>query len=240
MTNPERANPERAKTRLDQIDLALLTFIERFHSMSGVTPNNETLVDALVSSGKTVSTAEVVNRLGDPLFRKSLDVRGITLTSEIPSQGFLTVRQMEAASVMANVIDRRSDEKKLRDLGISTAEWEGWMADRNFAAYMAGRLENRLGNSVHEAHLSLIRGVRSGNVPAIKLFYEITGRYNPDQTEQVNLRMVLQQVIEVIQRHVLDPNALDAIASDMTQIMLSASQRASSIPGEVATSSQQR
>lgn len=183
---------------------------------------DDSMIDYLKSLGYNVTKKELETFKNNPLFKKSLDSRGIVIDASYVSSGKLTSRQMTAASVMSNYVDRRSDEKKLRDLGISSTEWSTWMLDEKFVTYLQGRTERLLGNSIHEAHMGLIRGVRQGNVQAIKLLYEVTDRYNPDKDSQVNVRMLLGRVVEVIQKHVKDPQILNNLAQELTQVAIEA------------------
>lgn len=208
---------------LNDKERELVLFIEKFHSMAGVVPLEDSMLDYLKSIGYNVTKQELKTFIENPLFKKSLDARGIIIGESYVNAGKLTMKQMTAAALMTNYTDRRSDEKKLRDLGISSTEWSTWMLDQKFVEYLQGRTERVLGNSIHEAHLGLIRGVRQGNVQAIKLLYEITNRYNPDRDEQVNVRLLLGRVVEVIQKHVKDPQVLSNLAQELTQVAIEAS-----------------
>lgn len=199
----------------------LVFFIERFHAVTGVPPEETSMVDYLKSLNYSTTPVALQEILANSLFIKSMEARGIVLGPRV-AKGVLTPRQMAAASTMANYVDRRSDGKKLQDLGISTAEYGTWLQDDNFVNYLQGRVERLLNNTTHEAHLGLIRGVRNGNVQAIKLHYELTGRYNPDKEKAVNLRVILSRVIEVIQKNVKDPEALASIGQELNQIAVEA------------------
>jgi hypothetical protein len=210
------------KKYLTEIERDLVIFIEKFHSMTGIPPEEVAMEDYLKSIGYNVTPVAIKEMLDNPLFKKSMDSRGIILGSEYKT-GKLTVRQMTAAQVMTNIFDKRSDAKKLSDIGVSTTEYAGWMQEQNFYDFVIGKTERLLGNSVHEAHLGLIRGVKSGNVPAIKLLYEITNRYNPDQESQVNMRLLIGRFVEVIQKYVKDPEVLENMARELQLIAYEAS-----------------
>lgn len=227
------AEPHEVEARkfLSDKERELVLFIERFHSLTGVAPDENSMVDYLKSINYKVSKSELSVMVKEPLFVKSMEARGIVLALGY-KLGQLTIQQMTAAAVMTNHIDRRSDEKKLRDMGITTQEWSSWMLDEQFVSYLQGRVEKLLGNSVHEAHMGLIRGAKQGNVPAIKLLYEITNRYNPDKESTVNVRMILNRVVEIIQKHVKDPEILVSMAQELTQLAIEASPVAEkTIPG---------
>jgi len=202
-------------------ELDVVLAIEKYHSTTGVIPSDADIIDTV-----KISSAALKRLKSNPLFRASMEARGIVVNYDIDKQlrdvNTLTPRQMAAASVMLNITDRRSNEKKLRDIGVSTEEWTNWLQDRQFAEYLRQRSEVMIDNSVHEAHLGLMRGVQQGNTASIKLYYELTGRYNPNEENQVNIRMVIGRVLEAIQKHVRDPQTLNSIAVEMSQIAIEA------------------
>lgn len=206
-----------------------VNFVERIHSTTGGFPSDEDVVAYLNLLRHDVTEEEVDVLKENPLFQASMQSRGINI-----SDGFISARQLAAVSAMMNLVDRRSDEKKLRDLGISTEEWSTWMLNKQFANYVKQRAENLVENSTHEAHLGLMRGVRQGNTASIQLYYKLTGRYDPDAESNVNVRLVIGRVLEAIQKHVKDPSKLNALAVEMSQIAIeSGSPVASkSIPGQ--------
>lgn len=194
-------------------------FIERYHGVAGVVPSDSDIIEYLkITKGfNHVNSVSMLNLRENEFFKKSLNARGIPVDNSS-----LTSRQMAAASLMLNVVDRRSDEKKLRDLGISTEEWSTWMQNKNFAKYMQDRSEALVANSLHEAHMGLMRGVRQGNTSAISLYYKLTGRYDPDQENQINVRLLIGKILEAIQRHVRDPEVLNRLAVEMSQLAIEA------------------
>lgn len=200
-----------------QTDVVL--FIERVHSVTGAVPKDADILEYIRFTKKNPDfpVAKLSEFKEDPRFLTSMESRGIPVAENI-----LTAEQMAAASVMLNLTDRRSDEKKLRDLGISTEQFSNWMQNSVFAEYMRQRSEVLITNSTHEAHMGLMRGVRSGNTASIKLYYEMTGRYNPEADNQVNLRVFIMRVLEAIQKHVRDPTVLNALSIELSQLSLDA------------------
>lgn len=200
-------------------------YIEHVHSVTGAVPTNSDIIEYLrLTKGHPANSASINALKDNKLFRASMDSRGIVLNykedEELGHTTSLTQRQMAAASVMMNMADRRSDEKKLRDIGVSTEEWSNWMQDRKFSDYMRDRSEILIQNSVHAAHVGLLRGVNQGNTASIKLYYELTGRYNPNEESNVNIRMVIGRVLEAIQKHVRDPGVLNSLAVELSQIAI--------------------
>lgn len=190
--------------------MEMVFFIERFHAMQGEVPT-----DSIMHQRFAFEEDQLDAFKSHPLVAKSMAFRGITYP---PLTDFLNERQMAAVATMTNFVDKRSDEKKLRDIGITTREWATWMLDENFQRYLTSRSERMLVGAQHEAHLGLIKGMRNGNVASVKLYNEMTGRYNPEADNQVNVKMLLHSFIEVLQRHIKDPIQLHGIATELATL----------------------
>jgi hypothetical protein len=201
-------------------------FIERQHSTTGAVPPDNDIIEYLKFLKFPVNSEHIDNLKDNKLFQASMQSRGIVVNTNEDGQLMdvktLTQRQMAAAAIMLNLTDRRSDEKKLRDIGVSTEEFSTWMQNAQFVEYMRQRSEQLIASSVHEAHMGLLRGVRQGNTASIKLYYELTGRYNPNEENQVNVRLLIGRVLEAIQKHVKSPDTLNALAIDLSQLAIEA------------------
>lgn len=222
MTPPDGTPPpDEADAFLSDAFIDMVHYVERFHAVNGEPPNDDQMhrrfnvAEALLEEFKV-----------DLLVQKSLRARGINYPSP---KDFLNERQLAAIASMTNYVDRRSDEKKLRDLGITAREWSTWLLDNNFSNYLQERAERMFTGSQHEAHLGLIKGMRNGNVASVKLFNEMSGRYNPDADHQLNIRMLLGGIIEILQLEIKDPIVLNRIATKMMN--LAAREQQQSLPG---------
>lgn len=203
---------------LEEWQREAVNFVERYHNLTGGLPkDDDTLKYLRLMKFDSVTFNDLESLKENELFIASMDSRGIRQKDE-----FLSARQLAAANAMLNLTDRRSDEKKLRDLGISTNEWSSWMLNEHFVNYMKQLSERVVDNNMHEAHMGLMRGVRQGNTNSIKLYYEMTGRYNPNAENEVNVRMVIGRVLEAIQRRVREPKVLNELAVELSQIAIEA------------------
>lgn len=195
---------------LSEAFIDMVHYVERFHAQNGEVPNDDQMhrrfnvAEALLEEFKV-----------DPLVQKSLRTRGINYPA---LKDFLNDRQLAGIAAMTNYIDRRSDEKKLRDLGISPREWSTWMLDNNFSDYLQQRSERMFAGAQHEAHFGLIKGMRNGNVASVKLFNEMSGRYNPEADHNLNIRVLLGGIIEILQLEIKDPVVLNRIATKMMNL----------------------
>lgn len=208
-------NIQAATKPLSEKEFELLAFMEQEYLLNGAPPTK----DRVLATG-LFSSQQYDKALKSSSFRTALLDRGISLRglAGTPGGGVLTEEQLVAANVMLDLTDNRSRKKKLMDLGIPTTRWEGWLRDPVFQSYIRTRSENLLGDNIHESHLALIDRVKSGDINAIKYFNEITGRYVPNAADKADVNAVLMMVLEVIQRHVRDPEALSNIGDELVMI----------------------
>lgn len=202
MTAPTNALTERQHE--------LLNFFEQIYLLDGQIPSRDTCVNRRVCSAKFYDDC-----LSNDAFREGLSRRSIKLADPEGPVGALTEHQLIVANALLTTYDNRSRTKKLRELNCSPAQYEAWLRDPAYRAYIQQRAENKLGDSQWEAHEALLDRVRSGDTAAIKYYNEITGRYVPNATDKVNVEAVLMRVLEIIQRHVQDPEIASSIADDL-------------------------
>lgn len=196
---------------ITDVELDVIHFIERYHASMGETPTDAQIKQRF----NRIDDTWLRHFQANELVQRSFTARGILYPSAADR---FTPEQMHAAATMLDPYDRRSEQKKLADLGITTREWSQWLQDSAFAEYLRARSELMLTNSMHEAHKGLIKGIRNGNVASIKTYYEITGRHDPNKESAVNIGVILHTFIEVIQKFVKDPITLHAIATELSNI----------------------
>lgn len=124
-----------------------------------------------------------------------------------------TEKQVAALALITNFSDKRSTEAKLASIGVTPEMYQGWLRDSSFKRELQSRADDVLDNVFPEAQVALAKKVKSGDVPALKFYYEITGRSN--SPEVINVRLAVARVIEAIQKHVKDPAILQAIAAEI-------------------------
>jgi putative insertion element HTH domain-containing protein len=126
--------------------------------------------------------------------------------------------QLIAVNTMLDLVDTRSEKKKLQDLGISTQQWQMWLRDPTFSNYLHTRAENLLGDHSHEAHLALIDKIRMGDINAIKYYNEMTGKYvaqtssGTGTTQLTDFKQLLIRILEIINDEVDDQRVAFNIA----------------------------
>lgn len=147
-------------------------------------------------------------------FRNALLARGLDLNPQ-RSNGLLTLEQLNCANILLNSHDTRSVREKLKEIGVSSQKYHSWLRTSAFRDYLAMRGEQLFKSVDHEAYEALIGAVRGGDTRALQLFFEMRGIYNPKMQVDINVNVLLVSVVEVISRHIRDPQVLQAIATDL-------------------------
>lgn len=192
------------QTKKELSTIALVAIIEHEWNLHSYIPRPEWLAQFF-----KCDVADVTAALARPETKERLKRRGITTERE----AFLTAEQIAAANLMLDYTDQRSQSAKLKAAGINSQTWQGWLADPVFNNYVRSRAENLLDQvGVAEAHSAMLKQVTRGNIQAIKLLYEVTGRHR-DSTS-LNVEYFINRVVEIIQTHVKEPAVLEGIAAD--------------------------
>lgn len=142
---------------------------------------------------------------------KALTDRGIPFQQHTQSE--LTATQVAAAITVMNFADTRSTADKLDQLGINNSQYYAWLNEPQFKNLVENLADQNLKNIRPTAIGELTKKINSGDWQAIKFYLETTGAATDDVTP--NSEVMLRMIIEVIQRHVKDPETMLAIAEDL-------------------------
>ena len=210
---PEPAPPEPVGGFIDTIDKRILNYCEQTFWETGYVPSPEIISDKL-----GIVKKRVLESFGSDKFKESLATRGIDLTPGISGK-VLDPRQIMLANLLLNMHDRRSIREKLKIVQTSQQQYNAWMRQPQFVEYLRKRGEAMFKGSDHEAYLALTRAVSRGDVNALKLFFEMRGIYTPKLNIDVNIEAVMLRVVEVVSKHVTDPQVLVTIAEELEEVM---------------------
>lgn len=144
-------------------------------------------------------------------YDECLRVRGITRIA-----GQLTDKQVAAVSLVTNFSDTRPTAAKLAAIGVTPEEYNGWLSNPAFKNELTVRADDILDNVYPEAQAALAKKVKTGDIQALKFYYEITGRAQSPET--VNMKLTMVRLIEAVQKHVKDPKVLEAIANEINAV----------------------
>lgn len=151
----------------------------------------------------------------------------------------LTPEQLMVANAMLDLVDTRSQKKKLQDMGVTTAKYQRWLKLPAFQKYLRHRAETMLGENQHEAHMALLDKIRSGDLKAISYYNEMTGYYVPASARtatsstntQVDVQNLIIRILEIIEDEVTDVKAKVNIADRLKGLAV-----ARTIAGELVAS----
>lgn len=215
-------NPKLNQTEAPTNEGTLENVTEQFTPMSEEKTDFVTIVAQHHAKYGTLMTLEVADeRYGIPpkTFKKfmkdervlktleqfDIDIKRYNLDgSEAWRSHSLTPVQMVTANAMLNLIDTRSEKKKLSDCGVTPAQWQAWLRDPVFSDYLKQNSELLLQNSQHEASLALMDRVRAGDPQALKLYLEYTGRFVSKSDGAGNSNQDIQSLITSIIEIIID------------------------------------
>lgn len=129
-------------------------------------------------------------------------------------KGVLSGLQLELVSLILDPHDKRTIESKCRSLGITSKTYQSWLKEDHFREYINNRAETLFGDHLPEVHTALHKKALTGDVPAVKLVYELTGYYTERPDKDFDPRWVIAQVLEVLQQE-LPPELLEHVAGKL-------------------------
>ena len=195
--------PATREAKAKQLAADFNGFIETYYSQMDSLPSLERLKNEFPEKTEKAIREDVLAAAA------RLETKGYAITKK----DYLTPEQLAVANSILNLADKRSITKKLQDFGVSPAKYANWKKNPVFNGYLRDRSESQLGEAISDVHLALIDAATSGNVRAIQLFYEITGRHTQNSQQNVNVQVMLTTVLEAVAEFVKDPEILQQIAS---------------------------
>jgi hypothetical protein len=144
-------------------------------------------------------------------FQRALHDRGIKTTNN-PN---LTLRQENFLQAYLNPLNLLTPQVLAKRMKISLNEIDGWMRQKEFAAAMAAKSEDNLKKYLPMADAALGQLVQQGDMKAITFINQMTGRFDPNAKQNLDVPALLMQVQDIILRHVLDPAVKRNIAREL-------------------------
>ncbi len=166
-------------------------------------------VDAIVAM-VPYRRATVVIAMEKPIFGKLLKERGVPvrLTNGLTTQQALVVK------LMIDPTYRRGPREKLKSLGIAYTTYRAWLRQPVFYNFLNGLAEDGLREHNGDALVALTNKAIAGDIQAIKLYFEVSGRHDPAKQQQLNVSQVLTTIFEVMTTHITDSELLAKIGQD--------------------------
>jgi hypothetical protein len=161
----------------------------------------------------------IVKVLASIEFRNEMQRRGITWTENARLKYALTPEMTYTIGVITNPTDRRPMAAKLRSAGVSYHIYRNWLRNPHFKEAVTKVAEDMIQDNIATAHSRLVQKVDAGDVQAIRLFYEVSGRHDPARQNNLDTMRLIGLLLEVMSRHITDPNTLNLISNDIDQII---------------------
>ena len=122
-----------------------------------------------------------------------------------------------AVTLICDISDKRTKAAKLKDAGLTTRQWTGFLKRRSHYNYFQTRLERVWNDEVEpNAKLAISRAVEAGDLTAVKYFHEYTDRYRPQDQQIVNLSLIVSGLLEILAKH-LSRELLQTVATELEQ-----------------------
>jgi hypothetical protein len=134
-------------------------------------------------------------------FQRSLDDRGIKTTKD-PR---LTLRQETFLQAYLNPMNLKPPQVLAKQMKINIAELDGWMREKSFAEAMSAKSEENLRKYLPIADQALGQLVQQGDMKAITFLNQLTGRFDPNRSQSVDVVSLLLAVQDIVLKHVRDP-----------------------------------
>lgn len=209
-------NNSAGKPTVDEWNVIYAT--EQFYKENRYFPGTKVLVELTELTKENISEI-----LGSSLVQKRFEILGIDVNS-VPlakhgelkkNQTRLSDKQLAVAETMLNPMDKRNHTEKLRSLGVPATTYQGWMSNKVFSDYVSKRAEDMFGGSMYLAQEALVRKVMRGDTGAMKLYFEMTGKYKNQAESNQDFKMLVLRLIEILQKYIKDPQTLQLVAEEI-------------------------
>lgn len=147
--------------------------------------------------------------------QKMLDRRGLPWHAAGSRSGELTSVQIATAITLSNFSDPRSQSEKLHELGVTSVQFNAWLEDPIFNEFMQRRADAVIRNIRPTAATELGKLVEAGDFGAVKYYLDSTNEFAQATSNSPEITRLMQVVIEILVRHIKDPELLNRIGADL-------------------------
>lgn len=158
-----------------------------------------------------------------------LEARGVPKPTE---SDVLTPKQIQALVVITNARGLKW-QSRLKQAGVSISEWNSWLKQPNFRMVYDRYAEGRLKEAIPEGITALSDKAADGDINAIKLVFEMTGRHSPNGEKEVNVQSILVGIVEILQQELHDGETLMRVVNRIKGLQTGIGIAQGSIKGEL-------
>ena len=131
----------------------------------------------------------------------------------------LSPEQIYCIGIMTDPSSKQDMAGKLRKAGITMSTYRMWLKQPLFARAIRQIGEDMLGEHIADVNTAVVRSAVDGNMKAVEIFNQMTGRHDPAQQQIGNLQNLVGQLLEIIFRYVTDVGTLQKITTDFEKTM---------------------
>ena len=165
----------------------------------------------VLDQDETLEKEQVDLVWGSTKFQRSLDDRGIKTTKN-PN---LTLRQETFLQAYLNPLNLKPPQVIAKQLKISTTELDGWMREKHFANALSAKSEENLKKYIPLADQALGQLIQQGDMKAITFVNQLTGRFDPNARQNLDVPALMMQIQDIVLRNVSDPAIKRNIAREL-------------------------
>ena len=109
-----------------------------------------------------------------------------------------------AVTILADFTDKRPMAAKLKEIGVSTKQWNGWLKSQKYYDYWHNTVDRLMDREVYEeGRMALAQNVSRGDLASFKYFNEMTEKFTASKEFDPRIIGVLMSgVLDIIMRHV--------------------------------------
>lgn len=181
----------------------------------------------LNGNGEPPDTTSVANLAGIPVdyvkdimttaaFKVAAKSRGI-LAGAMPG---LSPRQITALQIIMDPTAGKGLAQRLRRAGVPLVTYKSWMRQSAFRAE-ANKLASVLSDHESDMATTLAALAVDGDLNAIKFAWEVTGKYNPQDRNSMQVREVLALTLEILQTEITDSDTLARVGMRIQALAIS-------------------
>lgn len=207
------------------LDPHFITALEVQYWMTGDYPSKKSLMELFGLS--EAQYQEQISLSLEPLKTRGLDIESLlppTPVNERRPQNGLDPFFVLAVNAICDTMDKRSIPAKLKDVGMTSKKFQGFLAKDDHFEYYSKRVGKVFTKTTAvDAQAGLARNVAAGDLHSIKYYNEVTGIYRPNEQLTVNIGIIIGKIMEVLASHVT-ADVLALVADQLEEIVISESE----------------
>lgn len=208
---PKNLEPEEFKAVLSAAYLAYIGGVSGAGSAKGTAIGLNEVKRYL---SVNLSDAKLQKVIESEAFKRAALARGVELA---PRPG-ITPEQDLALAIITDPTAGVGLAQRLKKAGVTMAKYRAWLRQPVFRNYVQKLGDGVLKEFEHDIMNSLAGLAVDGDLNAIKYAFEVSGKHNPRDQQIMDVQAVMRSMMLIIQKHVKDPETLQAIGSEIMML----------------------